>query len=532
MPVTLRMAFRNLLEHKAKSLIVGVLLSLGVLILVLGNSFLDASKRGIEASFTANYTGDLIVTGVADGPVSLFGVQSVGGLDATPIIPDYEKVFEKIVSTQGVTAASGVASGFGIIINDDTDTPMGMTDEADEEDMESSFVMLFGIDAGNYWKLFTNIEVVDGRTIQPGQAGLMIAHERLEKIGKALKRELSVGDEVLIQGFSGSGMRLRSVPIVGTFRQISEGAGPEQLSYIDIDSLRVLNNMTVGSSEGVELDEQASSMLAMDDLDALFSDDLFSDDAFGDDSIGGSTATSAGGNGSGMGAAVDASGSAAGFTFTDEGLDNILGDTSVRERLNVADTGAWHSIVVRLDDPARVKQTVAELNAWFAAEGIEAQAGDWQKAAGPYAQSVDVLRIVFTIAIIILAVVAVIIIMNTLVVSVIERTGEIGTMRALGAGKGFVRKMFAAETVTLALSFGVIGIVLSFIAVGIINAIGIEASNPFLEILFGGKVLRTIIEPLPVISALILITIVGLAASIYPVSVALRIQPVQAMQTE
>jgi putative ABC transport system permease protein len=52
MPVTLRMAFRNLLEHKAKSLIVGILLSLGVLILVLGNSFLDASRRGIEASFT------------------------------------------------------------------------------------------------------------------------------------------------------------------------------------------------------------------------------------------------------------------------------------------------------------------------------------------------------------------------------------------------------------------------------------------------------------------------------------------------
>ena len=516
MPVTLRMAFRNLLEHKAKSLIVGVLLSLGVLILVLGNSFLDASKRGIEASFTANYTGDLIVTGVADGPVSLFGVQSVGGLDATPIIPDYEKVFEKVMATQGVTAASGVASGFGIVINDDTDTPMGMTDEADEEDMESSFVMLFGIDAGNYWKLFTNIEVVEGRTIQPGQAGLMIAHERLEKIGKALKRELSVGDEVLIQGFSGSGMRLRSVPIVGTFRQISEGAGPEQLSYIDIDSLRVLNNMTVGSSEGVQLGEQATAMLAVDDLDALFSDDLFSDDMFGSDTAGSS----------------DASGSAAGFTFTDEGLDNILGDTSTRERLNVADTGAWHSIVVRLEDPARVKQTVTELNAWFAAEGIEAQAGDWQKAAGPYAQSVDILRIVFTIAIIILAVVAVIIIMNTLVVSVIERTGEIGTMRALGAGKGFVRKMFAAETVTLALGFGVIGIVLSFIAVGIINAIGIEASNPFLEILFGGKVLRTIIEPLPVISALVLITIVGLAASIYPVSVALRIQPVQAMQTE
>ena len=51
MPVTLRMAFRNLREHKAKSLIIGILLALGMLIMVLGNSFLDASKRGIETSF-------------------------------------------------------------------------------------------------------------------------------------------------------------------------------------------------------------------------------------------------------------------------------------------------------------------------------------------------------------------------------------------------------------------------------------------------------------------------------------------------
>ena len=120
---------------------------------------------------------------------------------------------------------------------------------------------------------------------------------------------------------------------------------------------------------------------------------------------------------------------------------------------------------------------IAGLNAWFAAEGISAVAGDWPKAAGPYAQSVDVLRIVFTGAIVILAVVAIIIIMNTLVVSIIERTGEIGTMRALGGGKGFVRKLFAAETVTLSVVFGVIGIVLAFVAAAVINAIGFEADR-------------------------------------------------------
>ena len=62
--------------------------------------------------------------------------------------------------------------------------------------------------------------------------------------------------------------------------------------------------------------------------------------------------------------------------------------------------------------------------------------------------------------------VAVIIMMNTLVISVIERTGEIGTMRALGARKGFVWKMFLVETLTIAVVFGLIGTGLALGALG------------------------------------------------------------------
>lgn len=512
MPVIIRMAFRNLAEHKAKSLIIGVLLALGMLIMVLGNSFLDASKRGIMESFTANYTGDVIITGTADGPVSLFGVQSPGGMEETPTIPDYEKVFAHASGLPGVVASSGMASGFAIA-SDESNAgssgqrgPHGGSSSEDDEDgdMMSAVMMLFGVDAANYWKLFETIEIVDGEFLKPGERGIMLASDRLPKLCKYLKRDLKVGDEILVQGMGATGMRLRSVRLVGTFKRVSEGAGPEQLTYIDIDTLRVLAGMTVGAAEDIKLGADETAMLAVDDVDSLFADDSF-------------------------GAVVESTAPKS-AALTDEAIGSLLGDTSARERLNQADDGAWHSILLRLDDPAKARATIAGLNAWFAAEGIDAMAGDWQKAAGPYAQSVDVLRIVFTVAIVILAVVAIIIIMNTLVVSIIERTGEIGTMRALGAGRGFVRKMFVAETVTLAVFFGLVGMVLSFVASAVINAIGFEASNQFLEILFGGKVLKTIVQPLSVVWSLAVIVIVGLVAHFYPVSVALRIQPVRAMQ--
>lgn len=503
MPVTIRMAIRNLAAHKAKSLIVGTLLALGVLILVLGNSFLDASKRGIERSFTRNYTADLIVTGKANGPVSLFGVQSVGGLEETPIVPEYEKVFEHIAALPGVAALTGSASSFGLITSEGQTLEEAAEDESDdEEDASSAFVMLFGVDAQNYWSVFPTLEMAQGSFIEPGKPGIMVEDSRLERIAKRLKREVKIGDEILIQGLGATGIRLRSVPIVGTYRQPADGANPEQLSYIDIDTLRVLAGMTVGANAAVELSAEQSQLLKLDDLDSLFSDGFF---------------------------ALDEAETSAPVSFD---LDAILGDTSVAERLNEADRGAWHSILVRLEGGRSAKAVVAELNAWFAQEGIAAEAGDWQKAAGPYAQSVDVLRIVFTIAIVILAVVAIIIIMNTMVVSVIERTGEIGTMRAVGAGRGFVRAMFAAETTVLSLAFGVVGVVLSFITAGILNAVKIEAGNQFFEILFGGKLLSLLINPISVVLSLVMILAVGLLAHFYPVAVALRIQPVRAMQTE
>ena len=515
MPVTFRMAFRNLVEHKAKSLIIGTLLALGMLIMALGTSFLDASKRGIQKSFTENYTGDVIITGIADGDVSLFGVMSPGGTEETPTIPDYEKVFAYASTLPGVRASSGIASGFALATDEGGFGPNEMavsahdTSEADEEDddgsgMMSSVMMLFGVDAENYWNLFSTIELVDGSFIKPGEPGIMIAADRMEKIGKHLKRDLAVGDEILVQGVGATGMRLRTAKIVGTFKRTSEGTGPEQLTYIDIDTLRVLSGMTVGADEDIELGSQETAMLAVDDLDSLFSDDAFS--------------------------SIDTPATINNAPITEASFSSLLGDTSSRERLNTADSGAWHSILLRLDDPSKVKATVANLNAWFESEGILALAGDWQKAAGPYSQSVDVLRIVFTVAIVILAVVAIIIIMNTMVVSIIERTNEIGTMRALGAGRLFVRKLFVAETVTLSIVFGLVGMVLAFIASFIINAIGFEASNQFLEILFGGKVLETIIDPFALLWSLGVIVAVGLVAHFYPVSVALRIQPVTAMQ--
>jgi len=62
--------------------------------------------------------------------------------------------------------------------------------------------------------------------------------------------------------------------------------------------------------------------------------------------------------------------------------------------------------------------------------------------------------------------------------------------------------------------------------------LNIEVGNAFLEILFAGKVLRPAVNPMSVLWSLVMVTAVSVVAHVYPVQLALRVQPVRAMQAE
>ena len=51
-----KIAFRNLKEHKAKTLIVGILIAIGIMVLILSNSILDSTEEGSKKVFIENYT--------------------------------------------------------------------------------------------------------------------------------------------------------------------------------------------------------------------------------------------------------------------------------------------------------------------------------------------------------------------------------------------------------------------------------------------------------------------------------------------
>jgi len=484
MPVLLRIAFRNLLEHKAKSLIIGVLLALGVVILVVGNSFMDTAAKGVKDTFIGNYTGDIFVSGKAKSPISLFGVQSMGGMDATPVIPDYDKVLARLQSEPGVRLTTGQVTGYALFSPKDSDN--------------QGFAMLFGVDPTSYYKTFNGFTVLQGKLLQPGDDGIVMTQSYLDRMKKDQSWAPKLGDTLLLTGMSQAGFKIRAVTLDGIVRTRNDSDATSFISWVNVDTARILQGLTLGSDEETPVTPAQKALLSATDEDALF------------------------------GAP----------TVIESSKKTLAAEVAKVEKpaaprpVSIADEGAWNFLLARSASEAAARSAIADLNLYFAKEGIDAQAADWKTAAGPFAKSIDVIRIVFNVAIIIVAIVAVIIMMNTLVISVIERTGEIGTMRALGAQKGFVRKMFLTETLAIAVVFGLIGLLLSFGVIGIIQAAHIKAGNGFLQILFAGDVLKLAVKPVSVAMSLVLVALVAVLAHLYPVSLALKVEPVRAMQTE
>jgi putative ABC transport system permease protein len=319
----------------------------------------------------------------------------------------------------------------------------------------------------------------------------------LAQAEKQLKRPVKLGDALTVTGIGAAGFKIREVTIVGVVDFSAETEGMDMIAWADSDTVRILSGVDL-SAEDVVLSARETEL-----LDAASEEDIF-------------------------GIAESTVGAAETATAPAPHLRDAGGMAAAGARPG----GSWHFLLVRLRNPRQADAFIAELNAWFADQGIAARAGGWKAAAGPFSQSIDVIRIVFYVAILIVSIVAIIIIMNTLVISVIERTGEIGTMRALGAQKPFVWLMFLVETLTITVVFGVIGIGVATAAIGIVNLIGIPAGSFFTQVLFGGKVLALVADPVAFLSAILVVAGVGLVSHLYPVLVALKIPPVQAMQNE
>lgn len=109
-------------------------------------------------------------------------------------------------------------------------------------------------------------------------------------------------------------------------------------------------------------------------------------------------------------------------------------------------------------------------------------------------------------------------IMNIMLVSVTERTREIGLRKAVGAKRRDILMQFLLEAAMLSLSGGVIGLIGAWLVTQVISRIDL-----------GGITLNTVVSPFIVTVAVLVSIFIGLTSGIYPAMRAARLNPIDAL---
>ena len=114
-------------------------------------------------------------------------------------------------------------------------------------------------------------------------------------------------------------------------------------------------------------------------------------------------------------------------------------------------------------------------------------------------------------------------IINVMLMSVLERTREIGIMKAVGAKRGDIVFIFLTEATVVAFVGGVLGIILG---------LGISSLAAFVIARFVVVNMQLIVSPLVIFGGLFIALLTGVLGGLYPALRASKMSPVDALRSE
>lgn len=469
----IKLALKNILARKS-SIVIVLFIAFSVALFVITNSIFDSTENGIQETYVSSFTGDILIRPKNESPLSILGDETpvTGTFSETPILSPYLDIVDFIQENPNIDSFCPLISGFVALEYKNQKFPC----------------IIFGVNAEDYLNIMNAIKIEQGKPFENDKEGIMLSTQ----ISKHLNAD--IGSDIQFVVARGLSARIRTAPITAIYSYPVENSIFDEIVIISHEIARELLDIAgMYDSDDVVLEEDLENLLSDFDLESMFEEAEDVGQITKENSV---------------------------FVSSDE--------NSFQE--NEAKASSWNFITCKVKNKKEVKHTIRMLNRYFKNNSWPVEAVNWRHAAGSNAMYLYFLRLIMNIGIFIILFAGFIVINNTLIINILDRTCEIGTMRAIGTTKKFVSLECMSETLIISIIAGFIGCLMGVILSYIISKSNIALTNAFLIQLFGCNKLVTLITAKNLFSSFCVSLSIGVVAWIYPVLAALKTSPVVAMQ--
>jgi len=154
-------------------------------------------------------------------------------------------------------------------------------------------------------------------------------------------------------------------------------------------------------------------------------------------------------------------------------LDDKLVDAPIGLVRELLDTQGADRLIVLLEHTGDTWDVAGRLPDLLSAEGLDLEVRTWDVLSSMYERVRNMFDVIFLFLFVVVLVVAALSVVNTINMAVLERTREIGTLRALGMRGSRILALFAVES-------GILGVLGSLVGATLTVAswVGVEAAKP------------------------------------------------------
>ncbi|CAI8849728.1 ABC transporter permease [Methylocaldum szegediense] len=209
-----------------------------------------------------------------------------------------------------------------------------------------------------------------------------------------------------------------------------------------------------------------------------------------------------------------------------EALEDKLMSVSLKFAQSLYDTSSVDRVTVLLESDELTETTRTQLAEELAAQGLNLEVKTWNELSTFYTKVKQMFDVIFLFTFLIVFTIVVMSVINTVSMAIMERTREIGTLRALGVKRRGIVGLFAAESMLLGTLGSLLGMVLT-----VITWLGVALLKPtWIPPQITRRVpLEVYLVPDYMLYSVLLLIVLSLAAASLPARAAARMQIVGAL---